>query len=134
MLIVSYNSTSTSSLKKFMDSKVHELGNVVAVMVQEHHMADEQQIDAFSASMAEVGWGSFLAPAKKCDSGLSSGGVGILVKLQLGSKPSQATPRVAEHLKHRMIACLLEIPAVGEVELWICTAGQAKGLAKRMWR
>ena len=92
MLIVSYNSTSTSSLKKFMDSKVHELGNVVAVMVQEHHMADEQQIDAFSASMAEAGWGSFLAPAKRCDSGLSSGGVTIFGKDAVGFEAEPGHP------------------------------------------
>ena len=92
---------------------------VLCVCVQEHHLL-EHMIDEASAAMASAGWGSYWGAALRLPSGLSSGGVAVLVRLSTGSAGKQAfkEPGEQETMRHRAIAVDVDLPGFGKIEVW----------------
>ena len=77
--VLSYNATSWKGVRELLARPPEKM---FALMVQEHHLRGDK-MDEASAWCARQGWGAFLQPAKLLASGLTSGGTGVLVRLDV---------------------------------------------------
>ena len=114
-MMVTFNSTSWATARGMI---LNLPANVLIAFVQEHHL-QASKVDEASATMAACGWGSFWGPAEVLQSGFTSGGVAIFVRLSVGATdPQEIAPEIAARFGHRAVACTVVLPGFGRLQCW----------------
>ena len=88
---------------------------------QEHHLHDESQILAATRSISSLGYIGHFTRAVLLPSGLSSGGVAVVVRSSFGLVLHPSDRMIPDDLRHRLIFAELQVASAGG-SLFICSA------------
>ena len=108
--LISINVSAWASGKRLLQSAGFDADVVV---VQEHHLAGDDDIAEASSWAWQAGYSSVWAPAIGTEAGGTSGGVAVLVRRPFSLLRTRSSTE--QQFRHRLVSCIAELGPLGQV-------------------